>query len=39
MVMKGIKGFIKFIKGFGQKTPKKICNFFKCLNLGSPKDV
>lgn len=38
MVMKGMKGFIKFIKGFGQKTPKKVCNFFKCLHLGFPSD-
>lgn len=28
MVMKSVKGFIKFIKGFGQKT-KKVCNFCK----------
>lgn len=28
-VMKGVKGFIKFSKGFGQKTQKKVCNFFK----------
>lgn len=27
-VLKGMKGFIKFIKGFGQNTPKKVCNFF-----------
>lgn len=34
MVMKGMKGFIKFIKGFGQNIPKKVCNF-----LNSPKNV
>lgn len=28
-----MKGFIKFIKAFGQKTPKKVWNFFN-----GPKD-